>query len=457
MSKVLLVAGMGYGDEGKGSIVDFLCREQKAGLVVRYNGGAQAAHNVVLDDGRHHTFSQFGSGTFNAGCRTHLSRFMLVNPVSMESEEKHLATLGITDAYARMTVEREAFVTTPFHVALNRMREMSRGDGLHGSCGMGIGETMADSLAYPHDMLRVGDLDHEPTMWRKLTYTQDRMREKAREIVNGLTGSRPDSFYKEWDLIGDTDTVSCCIPYYKRFHERVRFVDNDYLAAVLRDSVTVFEGAQGVLLDQDFGFQPYTTWTDCTFGNALKLIDGFDGLVERLGVLRAYMTRHGAGPFVSESRAFDKCSEGDHNGLGAWQGTFRSGAFDFVATDYALNVIQGVDGLAFTHIDRINLLTEPHGSFGAKGIPTCLAYDVKKAFENMDPLPGHTNRLDVVRPVDLDHQAKVAEALFRVKPRIETFLGTDIEYVTNIAGLLKVPVKITSHGPRASDKRRIEG
>ena len=83
----ILVAGLGFGDEGKGSIVDALVRKHGAHTVVRYNGGAQAAHNVVDLDGRHHTFSQFGSGTFVPGTRTFLSRFMVVNPLGMLIEE----------------------------------------------------------------------------------------------------------------------------------------------------------------------------------------------------------------------------------------------------------------------------------------------------------------------------------------------------------------------------------
>src|SRR5579864_7866772 len=96
MSKVFLVQGLGYGDEGKGSIVDYLVRQEKAPLVVRFNGGAQAAHNVVTDDGRHHTFTQFGSGTF-AGARTFLSRFMIVNPFTLLTEAKALEQKGVAN------------------------------------------------------------------------------------------------------------------------------------------------------------------------------------------------------------------------------------------------------------------------------------------------------------------------------------------------------------------------
>lgn len=154
-----IVVGLGYGDEGKGSIVDALTRRHNIGLIVRFNGGAQAAHNVWTDDGRHHTFSQFGSGMFVPGAKTLLSRFMLANPIAMINEEEHLRSVGVTDAWQRTFIDRRCLVTTPWHVALNRARERARGENCHGSCGMGIGETVADWLERPHSAFRVADLE----------------------------------------------------------------------------------------------------------------------------------------------------------------------------------------------------------------------------------------------------------------------------------------------------------
>src|SRR5215831_1774195 len=145
----IIVVDLGYGDAGKGGIVDWLCHRAArvaAGgpvhTVVRFNGGAQAAHNVVTPDGRHHTFAQFGSGTFTPGVRTHLSRFMLVDPLALAAEAGHLASAGIPDPLGGLTVDRAALLTTPYHRAANRAREVARvAAARHGSCGMGIGET----------------------------------------------------------------------------------------------------------------------------------------------------------------------------------------------------------------------------------------------------------------------------------------------------------------------------
>ena len=144
--QAILTVDLGFGDAGKGSIIDFLAREHNAHTVVRFNGGAQAGHRVVAKQGEH-VFSQFGSGTL-AGARTHLSRFMLVEPLAMLAEAEHLMQLGIRDPFGMVTIDEKALITTPFQRAVNRLKELARGNGRHGSCGMGIGETMADWIAH---------------------------------------------------------------------------------------------------------------------------------------------------------------------------------------------------------------------------------------------------------------------------------------------------------------------
>src|SRR5437763_522887 len=127
--QAILIADLGYGDAGKGATVDYLARLTAAHTVVRYNGGAQAAHNVVAPDGRHHTFAQFGSATFLPGVRTHLSRFMVLHPLAMVREAEHLGVLGITDALGRTTIDGDALVISPYQQAANRLRELARGAG----------------------------------------------------------------------------------------------------------------------------------------------------------------------------------------------------------------------------------------------------------------------------------------------------------------------------------------
>ncbi|MBE0697141.1 MAG: adenylosuccinate synthetase, partial [Anaerolineaceae bacterium] len=250
---VILTADLGYGDAGKGSIVDFLTRSTGVHTVVRYNGGAQAAHNVITPDGRHHTFAQFGSGMFVPGVRTHLSRFMLLHPLAMLAEERALRALRVGDAFSRTSIEREALVITPYQQAANRLKELARGDARHGSCGMGIGETMADWLDNGSAVLFAGDLEDRPILLRKLRW----MRETKLAQLENVLAELPHSAAVETEchLLKDVHSVEMIADLFYSFAGQVQLVDQGYLGNLLRQpGTTVFEGAQGVLLDEWYGF-----------------------------------------------------------------------------------------------------------------------------------------------------------------------------------------------------------
>jgi len=426
MNRAILIQGLGYGDEGKGTTVDWLCREENVKLVVRYNGGAQAGHNVVDDAGRHHTFSQFGSGTF-AGAATLLSRHMLVNPVTIVPEAKHLAELGVERPLSLIHVERDALVTTPYHTTANRLREMDRAGGRHGSCGMGIGETVNDWLTQRDGALHVRDMEDLTIASRKLGELRSRMIESTKHIRIETPEMR-----READILEKKDVAHSILGYLAAFRANVQIVGPEWL--LKQQGTIVFEGAQGVLLDQDFGFQPHTTWSDCTFGNAYRLLDWYGGDILRLGILRSYATRHGAGPFVTENKDFEACSKKDHNVWTDWQQTFRSGAFDLVAAKYALDVIvqpflERIDGLVMTHLD--SLKRAPNVS----GVPVCTSY----AFP-----------LEVRRPAQYEHQVELTNRLRDARPSYETL---PLEgYAESIAERLGVRLHATSWGATFKDK-----
>src|ERR1700692_366944 len=154
MSKAFLIADLAFGDCAKGATTDVLCRSLPVDLVVRYNGGCQAAHHVVLPDGRYHCFSQFGAGMLaNDHVKTYLSRFMLVEPFSMMKEASALSVLT-SDVWERTTVDKDAVIITYFHRTLNQLREKARGTSAHGSCGRGIGVARELELIYPDQILR---------------------------------------------------------------------------------------------------------------------------------------------------------------------------------------------------------------------------------------------------------------------------------------------------------------
>src|SRR5215472_7743615 len=126
MKRAIITVGLGFGDEGKGATVDFLCRRYEADLVVRYCGCSQAGHNVQLPDGRRHTFSQFGAGTLVAQPRrphTFLGPNVIIDPPALLREAGHLLELGVPDPLRLVTIHPRCLVTTPWHKMLNHLRE----------------------------------------------------------------------------------------------------------------------------------------------------------------------------------------------------------------------------------------------------------------------------------------------------------------------------------------------
>jgi adenylosuccinate synthase len=447
MGRALIVVGLGYGDEGKGSTTDFLTRKYDAKLVFRFSGGAQAAHSVVTPDGKHHTFSQFGSGTL-AGARTLLTRHMLFNPISLVSEARHLHTLGVNNPLSLINVEESALLTTPFHIAANRLRELARGQNRHGSCGMGIGETVQDALSYPDLALRASDLLVRRTLREKLEAVRERMLLATSAMRALLKVTSPSStFERERDILESESSVEDCVERFVQCATRIH-IDPDGLVlhtATEAGATIIGEGSQGVLLDEDYGFHPHTTWAHTTFKNALEALQAEPVEVTKLAVLRAYATRHGAGPFVTEDeRHYGACSSHDHNTFGEWQQNFRSGALDLVAARYALDVLGPVDGLALTCLDRL--------SHVAGDLNVCTGYRLD---DNIDPnlFDGELNRATRIRhdpKVDLDRQERITKALFTAKPIMWQTPSTNMD--TKVAERLGVPVVIKSHGPTALDK-----
>jgi adenylosuccinate synthase len=385
----IIVIDLAFGDCGKGTIVDYLVRAREAHTVVRFNGGPQAGHNVVLPDGRHHTFSQFGSGTFVDGVRTFLSRFMLIEPYAMLNEAAPLEAIGVRSAWDRMTIDPRCKVITPIHQAANRIREVARGDRAHGTCGMGVGELMADHQQAPQFTLTAARLTDHDAIARCIRESRRRKLDELSEEIAIVRQSDSDRARQAIATLDDTGWLDAAIANYRIVAERVRLVDEP---RALRESGTIiFEGAQGVLLDEAFGFHPHTTWSTTTAANAEQLLRdaNFQGRSTTIGVLRTYFTRHGSGPFVTEDRTL-KLPE-PHNVAGGWQGAFRVGAFDAVAARYALSVAGRVDALAITHLDRLPKLPAL----------ICTAYRDRNGTESRDLDPATvTSAVPVMSEVD---------------------------------------------------------
>lgn len=449
-SQAILLADLGLGDSGKGTLIDYLSRETGAHTVVRYNGGPQAAHNVVTVDGRQHTFAQFGSATLVPAVRTLLSRFMLLNPLNMLKEERHLRTLGITDALQRMQIDRRALVITPFQRALNRLRELARAEQRHGSCGEGIGECMADYLRYRDQLLQVGDLQDRVLLRKKLRFLRESKHTELAELRAWLPAN--ELAYREMAIFADERSIEDCAEVYQHFAGQVELLDESGVDTVLAQPGTLlFEGAQGVLLDENYGFTPYTTWSTTTFANASTILHehNYAGKISTLGVIRTYATRHGAGPFPSEASELGALLPERHNTWNDWQRAFRSGYFDLLATRYAMDLLGQLDYLALTHLDCLQAL--PAWKFCQSYLYQGQSEDLTGYFEHEEQ---RISRIKVSETVDLDHQEQLTRRLLRCTPEYLTLPGRNpASYLALIEEQLHVPILITSCGPTTADKQ----
>jgi adenylosuccinate synthase len=437
MNSAWIVVGLGYGDEGKGTIVDALVRKTGARVVVRFNGGGQAAHNVVTPDGRHHTFSQWGAGTF-AGARTVLTKDFVMDPLAMIEEAKHLGTVGIDAPLSLLEVDERALITTPFHAAMNQIREIARGDARHGTCGVGIGEAVSDSLdpAVAGAELRAGDLLFPETLERKLRLLQQRKLAEASMLVWKEAIEAPLPLMR----LQDETMFREIVVRMQSVGRRVIISPFTAIARRLESQNLVLEGAQGILLDEWHGFHPHTTWSTTTSENARAFVATIgDTQPKVIGVTRWYATRHGAGPFPTEQPGMDPPFEEHNNGLGR-QGKFRVGYFDEVATRYAIESDGCIDALAVTCCD--------HAWAGPR--LRCANYETDRG----RVLKLKARRYHAKDDTHLEEQRRLGEFLRTVKPNYEAF--SEHGSRGGIVDALGKPVLVESHGPTCDDKRWLD-
>jgi len=437
-----VVVDLGFGDSGKGLLTDFLVRQFGARVVVRYNGGAQAGHHVVTPDGRHHTFAQFGSGTFIPGVQTYLSRHVVIHPAALLAEGDILEQRGVRDVFSRIRVSDRALVITPFHQAANRIREIWRGSDRHGSCGVGVGETVEDSLLHAEDSVLAGDLNHPAILRQKMRSIRDQKREQ----LVALCGENPTDpqLTWEWQVFEREDLIDTWIASITRISKLDLVVPDSVLEGWLCETESViFEGAQGVLLDADAGFHPYTTWSRCTTANALDLIAEMapDSRISSIGVIRSYAVRHGPGPFPTETDVLTSLIS-EHNKYSEWQGPVRYGWFDKVLAQYALDRTGGVDAFALTHIDLLQHLETWKYCTGYKNYN-----DLNGLLVDMNISDGVLGSLHVPRFLSLDQRAHLTQALSTVVPLLETCEVEEKSVIRKIESLIGHSVDIISRGP----------
>lgn len=449
--QAFIVTDLSYGDAAKGATVEFLATKSQKPLVVRHNGGGQAGHNIVRADGRSHTFSHFGSASFQPSARTHLSSYMVVNPLHMMNEAVALEKLGLTDIWQRTSVDPELKIVTPWHKSANRLRELSRGIERHGSCGYGVGEVMADDQLHPEHTLRVRDLFVPTTLSAKLRAIRAFKHDQLDDVDVPVT---PFSTV-EWSVFESDEVIEQLRSLYAEWLSSVSIWDEDRLASEMVGSDRViFEGSQGVLLDEWYGFHPHTTWSTTTHQNALEILRrcSFSGDVTRLGLIRSYTTRHGAGPFVTENTVLGVLMD-KNNPTNAWQGDFRHGELDLLVHRYAQEVCGGIDVLVVSHLDQLP-------SSGV--IRYCNQYELDATF-SVDGLfeRDEYSRVHRIIPgsVDqLDRQEKITQLLYACSPHydelsLDSGKSRSEAFIQLIESVMGTKVAIAASGPTSNDRQ----
>lgn len=291
------VIGSNWGDEGKGLMVDYLCATEGAGIVVRYNGGPQSGHTVVSPSGINHVFHHFGAGSM-VGTPTYLSQFFLVNPIAFFRELKEIESKGggLPEVYAHPN----CLVTTFVDMIVNQTLEDKKGLNRHGSCGMGIRETVVRS-SDPLLTITMSDL------WN------------GSQRLPGLIGELMERYapFRCGKKVDEPKMAEAFLKSCEAFAEYVKPL------GIEQCPDPIFEGAQGLLLDQDNKeYFPHVTSSHTGMKN-VRILCAQAGITDITAyyVSRSYLTRHGAGPLPGEDSSLTY--EETTNNENTYQGRLR--------------------------------------------------------------------------------------------------------------------------------------
>lgn len=417
MSKNIVILGSQWGDEGKGKIVDLLTEQVSA--VVRFQGGHNAGHTLVIN-GEKTVLHLLPSGIMRDAVMCFIANGVVLSPEALLTEMQQLEASGIP-VRQRLRISESCPLILPIHVALDAAREKARGKKAIGTTGRGIGPAYEDKVG--RRAVRLGDLLHPERLAEKLKVLAD----MHNFVLENYYHTEPVSYEQMYQE---------CLQQGEQLKDLITDVAEQLITYREDDKNCLFEGAQGTLLDVDHGTYPFVTSSNTTAGNAAtgSGIGPLD-LDYVLGITKAYTTRVGSGPFVTE--LFD--ANGKHmaekgHEFGATTGRpRRCGWFDAAAMRRAVHV-NSLSGLCITKLDVLD---------GLDTLKICTGYK----------LAGKTL---TVPPVDADDYA-ACEPIYEEMPGWQqtTFGITDYQqlpveakaYLQRLSELLNVPIDIISTGP----------
>lgn len=417
--KNTVVVGAQWGDEGKAKITDLLATQ--ADLIIRYQGGCNAGHTVVVE-GKTYKFHLIPSGILYKGKTCFIGAGTVIHPETFEKEIQDLIVQGIsTDG---LKVSPLASITMPYHIEVDGYSEKNATKGKIGTTKKGIGPTYTDKIA--RYGLKIEDLYSKEALSEKLDIILPLKNKQLKEVYGLKTYSKD-------------EIISLCEKYAEIFKPYVAFNWQDILNNAKKQNETIlFEGAQGIMLDIDYGTYPFVTSSNPIAGGACtgsgygpKMVD------EVIGVSKAYITRVGEGPFVTEliNETGNKIRE-----IGREFGTTtgrprRCGWFDSVVARYGV-LVSGLTSMAITKIDVFDDFDE---------ILVCTAYKDKRNGEIYKNYPTNVFIHKYLEPVYEVHKGWKCD-ISKTK-KWDDLPENAKKYIKRLEELFEIPISIVSVGP----------
>jgi adenylosuccinate synthase len=418
MGKNVVILGTQWGDEGKGKIVDLLT--DRATYVVRYQGGHNAGHTLVID-GEKTVLHLIPSGILRENVTCLIGNGVVLSPEALMEEIAMLEKREVP-VRDRLLISEACPLILPYHVELDKARELARGKQAIGTTGRGIGPAYEDKVA--RRALRVGDL-----------FNMERFEEKLRDVIAYHNFSLTE-YYKQPPVDAD-EVLAYCKEIAPVLTKMVADIPGILDKARRNGDNMMFEGAQGTLLDIDHGTYPYVTSSNTTAGGVATGAGFGPRYIDYvLGIVKAYTTRVGSGPFPTEL----DCDVGNHLGVkghefGATTGRKRrTGWFDAVAMRRAVQ-LNSISGFCLTKLDVLDGLEE---------VKICTGYKLPSG-EVVELPPLSAEDYDAVEPV---YESMPGWSKPTIGATKHSDLPTEaLAFIKRLEVLLETPVDIISTGP----------
>jgi len=420
------VVGSQWGDEGKGKIVDWL--SDQADIVVRFQGGHNAGHTLVID-GVTYKLKLLPSGIVRSGKISIIGNGVVVDPWALLDEIKSIQKQGVKVSQENLIIAETANLILPYHKEMDEIREDSAGKGKIGTTRRGIGPAYEDKVG--RRAIRVMDLRSETNLDQRL----DIVLQHHNAIRKGLNKK----VYKKEELKKELMKIA---PEILKYSQPVWKKINEFKE---QNKKILFEGAQGILLDVDHGTYPFVTSSNTVASNAATGSGcGPDTVGNVLGITKAYTTRVGEGPFPTE------LTDSDGEKLGKRGNEFgtvtnrkrRCGWFDAVLVKQTIKVA-GIKGIALTKLDVLDDFDK---------IKVCTKYDLDG--KEIDYLPAAVEDQKKVKPIYKIFQGWKSET--RGARSIEDLPDKAKEYIHGIEDLVEAKLSSISTSPEREDTILLE-